>query len=84
MCFRFATHKTREATYAISKILEEMNRLDAAALVVQALEDTSEITKFPPPITVCLQISSLISRCLCSGIHLILIFLNAHLENCHF
>ena len=39
---RFATHKTREATYAISKILEEMNRLDAAAVVVHALQDTSE------------------------------------------
>ena len=42
MFVRFATHKTREATYAVSKILEEMNRLDAAAIVVSALEDTSK------------------------------------------
>jgi hypothetical protein len=33
----FATHKTREATYAIQKNLEEMNRIDAAEIVERAL-----------------------------------------------
>jgi hypothetical protein len=30
----------------VSKILEEMNRLDAAAIVVHALEDTSKLILF--------------------------------------
>ncbi|ELU16910.1 hypothetical protein CAPTEDRAFT_195141 [Capitella teleta] len=33
----FATHKTREATHAIQKNLEEMNRIDAAEIVERAL-----------------------------------------------
>lgn len=33
----FASHKTREATSAIQKNLEEMNRMDAAEIVERAL-----------------------------------------------
>ena len=36
----FATHKTREATYAVLKALEEMNRMDAAIYVEKALQAT--------------------------------------------
>ena len=34
----FATHKTREATFAIEKALNEMNRTDAAMIVENALK----------------------------------------------
>ena len=35
----FATHKTREATFAVLKALQEMNRIDAATFVEDALKD---------------------------------------------
>jgi len=35
----FATHNTREATYGVLKILVEMDRTDASAIVEKALND---------------------------------------------
>ena len=35
----FATHKTREATYGVLKILVEMDRTDASVIVDKALDD---------------------------------------------
>ena len=40
----FATHKTREATFAIEKALNEMNRTDAAMIVENALKMTGNVT----------------------------------------
>jgi len=34
----FATHRTREATYGLLKLLVEMDRTDAAAIVDKALD----------------------------------------------
>ncbi|CAD5114046.1 DgyrCDS3196 [Dimorphilus gyrociliatus] len=41
----FATHKTREATFAILNNLKEMNRLDAAEIVENALADVKNVVK---------------------------------------
>lgn len=41
----FATHKTKEATYAILNNLKEMNRLDAAEIVENALESVKDVVK---------------------------------------
>lgn len=38
----FATHKTSEATKAVLKTLEEMNRLDAAEIVGRAMQAVGE------------------------------------------
>ena len=38
----FATHKTREGTYAVMKMLIEINRTDAAEIVEKALADVGE------------------------------------------
>ncbi|ELT93160.1 hypothetical protein CAPTEDRAFT_72501, partial [Capitella teleta] len=58
----FATHKTREATYAIQKNLEEMNRIDAAEIVERALamaenvvEDSEDEEGDPPSIFISYQ-----------------------------
>ena len=40
----FATHKTREATFAIEKALNEMNRTDAAMIVENALKMTGNVS----------------------------------------
>jgi len=34
----FATHRTREATYGVLKVLVDMNRTDASTIVDQALD----------------------------------------------
>ena len=39
----FATHKTREATFAVEKALNEMNRTDAAMIVENALKMTGDL-----------------------------------------
>lgn len=39
----FATHKTREATYGVLKILVDMDRTDASAIVDRALEDVGQL-----------------------------------------
>ncbi|CAD5114054.1 DgyrCDS3205 [Dimorphilus gyrociliatus] len=41
----FATHKTREATFAILNNLKEMNRLDAAEIVENALASVKNVVK---------------------------------------
>lgn len=41
----FATHKTREATYAILNNLKDMNRIDAAAIVQSALDSLKDTVK---------------------------------------
>ena len=38
----FATHKTREATHAVLKTLQEINRVDAATIVEKALKAVGE------------------------------------------
>ena len=38
----FATHKTREATYGVLKILVEMDRTDASVIVDKALDDVGQ------------------------------------------
>jgi len=38
----FATHKTREATYGVLKILVEMDRTDASAIVDKALDEVGQ------------------------------------------
>lgn len=39
----YATHKTREATFAVLQTLKEMNRLDAAAIVEEALKSVRKL-----------------------------------------
>jgi len=39
----FATHKTREATYGVLKMLVEMDRTDASAIVDKALDAVGEL-----------------------------------------
>ncbi|CAD5126580.1 unnamed protein product [Dimorphilus gyrociliatus] len=41
----FATHKTREATFAILNNLKEMNRLNAAEIVENALASVKNVVK---------------------------------------
>ena len=41
----FATHKTREATFAVEKALNEMDRTDAAMIVENALKMTGECAR---------------------------------------
>ena len=38
----FATHRTREATYGVLKMLVEMNRTDASVIVDKALDDVGQ------------------------------------------
>ena len=38
----FASHKTREGTYAVHQMLIEINREDAAAIVKEALDNIGE------------------------------------------
>jgi len=40
----FTLHKTREATYAVLKSLEEMNRTDATLHVENALKAVGKVT----------------------------------------
>ena len=42
----FATHKTREATHAVLKTLQEINRLDAATIVEKALKAVGKAVTF--------------------------------------
>jgi len=39
----FATHRTREATYGVLKILVEMDRTDASAIVDKALDAVGQL-----------------------------------------
>jgi hypothetical protein len=39
----YATHKTREATYAILTALQEMNRMDGAAIVENAMKASGKM-----------------------------------------
>jgi len=39
----FATHKTREATYGVLKILVEMDRTDASVIVDKALDEVGQL-----------------------------------------
>ena len=41
----FATHKTREATFAVEQALNEMNRTDAAMIVENALKQAGNIAQ---------------------------------------
>ena len=59
----FATHKTREATFAVLKSLQEMNRTDAAMIVENALKATEGVAAddddvsdwTPPPVFISYQ-----------------------------
>jgi Death domain len=42
----FPTHKTKEATYGVLKMLVEMNRTDASVIVEKALKDVGNVTRF--------------------------------------
>jgi len=42
----FATHRTREATYGVLKVLVDMDRTDASAIVDQALDAVGQLRLF--------------------------------------
>jgi hypothetical protein len=42
----YATHKTREATYAVLTALQEMNRMDGAAIVENAMKTSGKMITY--------------------------------------